>query len=120
MQQPLEEDPKINTAMPADTEVTATICQDLLKDVWEKEEKPRNWKNGLIIKIPKKGDTSLCSNWRWITLLSVPSKIPTSIIFNTIKQLYQLWNVDLIGLLSTLKNRSTPSPGKSFKIFWIL
>lgn len=70
----------------ADIEVTATIFQDLLKDVWEKEEIPEDWKKGLLIKIPKKGDASLCSNWRGITLLSVPSKILTRIILNRIKE----------------------------------
>jgi hypothetical protein len=38
-----------------------------------------------LIKTPKKGDTTRCSNWRGITLLPVPSKILTRIILNRIK-----------------------------------
>ena len=30
---------------------------------------------GLIVKLPKKGDLSECGNWRGITLTSVPSKV---------------------------------------------
>ena len=97
-----QEDPKINTETPTKTEImealkeikygkspgvdnitpemlktnpgiTADILHKLLSDIWEKEE------------IPKKGDTSICNNWRGITLLSVPSKILTKIILNRIK-----------------------------------
>jgi hypothetical protein len=40
---------------------------------------------GLLIKIPKKGNRTRCSNWRGITLLPVLSKILTRIVFNRIK-----------------------------------
>ncbi len=39
------------------------------------EEVPKEWKHGIIVKRPKKGDLTNCGNWRGITLLSVPSKI---------------------------------------------
>ena len=35
----------------------------------------KDWRKGLIFKLPKKGDLSNCGNWRGITLLSVPSKV---------------------------------------------
>jgi len=43
---------------------------------------PEDCEEGLIIKIPKKGDLSNCNNWREVTLLSIPSKILTNIILN--------------------------------------
>lgn len=61
-------------------EVTAMIFQDLLNEVWKKEEIPVNWKNCFIIKIPKKRQKTLCSYWRGITLRSVSSKVVTRII----------------------------------------
>jgi hypothetical protein len=46
---------------------------------------PDEWKKGTLIKLPKKGDLTNCNNWRGITLLSLPSKILSRIIFNRIK-----------------------------------
>jgi len=34
-----------------------------------------DWRNGVIIPLPKKGDMADCNNWRGITLLSVPGKV---------------------------------------------
>ena len=39
----------------------------------------------IIIKIPKKGDLTLCKNWRGITLLSVPGKVMSTVIMNRIR-----------------------------------
>ena len=53
---------------------------DFYNNIWMLEEIPKDWKNGTIIKIPKKGDLTDCNNWRGITLLSVPGKVSCSII----------------------------------------
>ena len=45
---------------------------------------PADWTEGVIIRTPKKGALSNCTNWRCITLLSVPSKILTKIIIKRI------------------------------------
>jgi hypothetical protein len=47
---------------------------------------PNDWKYGLLIKIPRKGDIANCDNWRGITLLSVPSKVFTRVLLNRIKE----------------------------------
>jgi hypothetical protein len=57
----------------------------LLEKIWKEEKIPEDWEEGLIIKIPKKGDLSYCNNWRGVTLLSIPSKILTRIILNRIQ-----------------------------------
>ena len=51
----------------------------------EKEEIPAEWKEGYLIKIPKKCDLSRCDNFRGITLLSVPGKILNRIILERMK-----------------------------------
>ena len=48
---------------------------DLFSDVWEKEEVPEDWLKGVITVVPKKGDPSVCSNNRGITLRSTTSKL---------------------------------------------
>lgn len=42
------------------------------------------WKAGIIVKSPKKGDTTRCENWRPITFLHVASKVLPRAIFNRI------------------------------------
>ena len=49
------------------------LCS-LFSKIWEKEEAPAQWKEGIIIKLPKKGDLRDCSNYRGIMLLSTPGK----------------------------------------------
>jgi hypothetical protein len=43
---------------------TADILLPLFQDIWQKEKFPKEWKEGIIIKVPKKGDFSQCKNWR--------------------------------------------------------
>ena len=73
-------------ALKADPAVSAEILQPLLQKIWEDEEMPENWKIGYMVKLPKKGDLSLCNNWRGIMLLSVPSKILTRVILERLKE----------------------------------
>nr|KAG5687136.1 hypothetical protein BaRGS_034049 [Batillaria attramentaria] len=51
------------------------MLHSLFSKIWEKEEVPAQWKEGIVIKLPKKGDLRDCSNYRGIMLLSVPGKI---------------------------------------------
>ena len=69
-----------------DAHSSANILHELLKQIWETEEIPKDWKCGHVIKLPKKGDLSNCKNWRGIQLLSLPSKIFTRIILNRIRK----------------------------------
>ena len=47
----------------------------IFNNAWQSEKVPSDWKRGVITRIPKKGNLSECSNWRGITLLSVPGKL---------------------------------------------
>lgn len=57
----------------------------IMNNIWQSETVPGDWKRGIIVRIPKKGNLSECSNWRGITLLSVPGKILSNIIYGRIK-----------------------------------
>ncbi len=68
----------------ADMKLTATTLEDLFQTIWDNEVVPQEWKQGIIIKIPKKGDLSVCDNYRGITLLSTPSKVFAKTLINRI------------------------------------
>ena len=53
-----------------ETETTVEMLYPLFKKIWEEETVPHDWKEGYLIKLPKKGDLSQCFNYRGITLLS--------------------------------------------------
>jgi hypothetical protein len=71
------------------------ICAELLKagskmmtqcliakcnQAWHEEVIPEDWKRGVIVCIPKKGDLTSCDNWRGVILLSVPEKVYSHMI----------------------------------------
>jgi hypothetical protein len=56
-------------ALKSPLETSVKILHPLLKKIWEEENIPNDWKEGYIIKLPKKGDLSLCKNYRGIMLL---------------------------------------------------
>jgi hypothetical protein len=56
-----------------DPNVAADILLLLFQDIWKEGTFPKEWTEGVIVKIPKKGDLSNCNNWRSVTLLVVIS-----------------------------------------------
>lgn len=56
----------------------------MLRHIWETNNIPNEWKKGTIVTIPKKGDISLCKNWRGITLLNTINKVLALIILQRI------------------------------------
>ena len=46
---------------------------------------PKTWKQGPIVKIPKKGNLTESGNWRGITLTSVPSKVFGRVLIDRIR-----------------------------------
>ncbi|CAH8462351.1 unnamed protein product [Schistosoma mattheei] len=72
-------------ALKADVAATARILHILFSKIWDEEQVPTDWKEGLLIKIPKKGDLSKCDNYRGITLLSIPGKVFNRVLLNRMK-----------------------------------
>ena len=52
----------------------------LFTHVWNNRSVPQDWKDTLLILVPKKGYLSLCDNWRGIGLLKVGGKVVVKII----------------------------------------
>jgi hypothetical protein len=66
-------------------EFSAKKIHELLKNIWKYEKVPSKWKQGLIIKLPKKGNLKECKNSRGITLLSVAGKMLGRIIIDRLR-----------------------------------
>jgi hypothetical protein len=49
---------------------------------WNKEELPHQWKESIVVPIHKKGNTTDCSNYRGISLLSTSYKILSNILLS--------------------------------------
>ena len=75
-------------AIKADIETSTEILHDLLGKIWEQVEIPTEWKEGYLVKLPKKGDMQDCKNYRGIMLLSVPGKVLNRVILDWLKTFY--------------------------------
>ena len=47
----------------------------VMQDVWEQGAAVEDWKDAVIVPIPKKGNLKECDNWRGINLLDVVGKL---------------------------------------------
>ena len=65
--------------------VSAKVLHSPLNKIWTVEDIPQDWKLGLLVKLPKKDDLSLCINWRGIMLLTISSKVLGRIILERMK-----------------------------------
>ena len=68
----------------AHPQLAADLLQPLFTYIWEGKKLPKDWTEGVILKIRRKGALKNCNNWRGITFPSVPSKILAKIIIQRI------------------------------------
>ena len=57
----------------------------LFRTVWEERCVPLEWRDALLVPVPKKGDLSCCDNWRGISLLDVMSKLFVRVLNNRLQ-----------------------------------
>ena len=62
------------------------MLEQLFSVIWQEEIVPRQWRDGLIVNIFKKGDREDPGNYRGITLLSVVGKVFCKILNNRLVQ----------------------------------
>ena len=67
-------------------EQSALWIHRLLTAVWQSGRAPKDWKRACMINLHKSGDTSLCDNFRGISLNSIPGKVHAIILRNRIVQ----------------------------------
>jgi len=61
---------------------TIGALTSVLNSYYEEKCVPYDWRKGVIIRLPKKGDISDCNNCRGITQLFVPGKLFCLIMLN--------------------------------------
>ena len=73
-------------ALKADVETTAGILHGIIGKIWDDEVFPLDWREGFLVKLPKKGDLQECKNYRGIMLLSIPGKVLSRVILERLKE----------------------------------
>lgn len=58
-----------------DMKTAIDMLSGLFSRIWEEEIIPEDWREGILINIPKMGDHNNCNNYRGIILLSVSGKV---------------------------------------------
>ena len=68
-------------------EMVEVCCDELLvylmqlfSSVWESKVVLLDWRDALLVPVPKKGDLSMCDNWRGISLLDVVGRVFAKVI----------------------------------------
>ena len=61
------------------------LCQ-ICNEIFESNKAPKQFTTNLIVPLPKKGDKTLMSNYRSISLMSIAAKIYNKIILNRIRE----------------------------------
>ena len=56
---------------------------------WQSETVPLDWQTGLVVPLFKKGDRRVCSNYRGITLLSLPGKVYSRVLERRIRPIVE-------------------------------
>ena len=72
-------------AIKAGIETSTSMLHSIFCKIWEKEEVPAQWREGIVIKLPKRRDLRDCKNYRGIMLLSVPGKVFSRIILERVR-----------------------------------
>ena len=67
-------------------EKLATCLHQLIVKVWDTEQLPEEWKEGVICPIYKKGDKLECENYRAITILNAAYKVLSQIIYCRLRE----------------------------------
>ena len=70
----------------AGEECSVRMMHTLCNKIYQKEQCPADWGKAIIVPLFKKGDKKECSNYRGISLLSVPGKVYTRVLQQRMKR----------------------------------
>ena len=63
------------------------LLLELVGGVWRQCEVPTDWRDVVLVPLPKKGDLSSCDNWRGIALLEVVGKVVARVLQERLQKL---------------------------------
>ena len=69
--------------------VLAKVFHLPLNKIWNEEDIPQDWKLGLLVKLPKKGDLCLRKNWGGIMHLPAASKVLCKVILERMRDAFE-------------------------------
>jgi hypothetical protein len=69
------------------------IIYELITEIWRQKQMPKEWKCGVICPILKKGDKTVCNNYRGISLLCTTYKVMARILAKRLEP----YAVEIIG-----------------------
>jgi len=69
----------------ADISTSVNMLHGLTK-IWDQEYIPSEWREGILVKLAKKSDLSMCKNYRGIMLLSTAGKVLNRIILERMRE----------------------------------
>ena len=70
----------------ADISTSVNMLHGLLIKIWGQAYIPSEWREGILVKLAKKGDLSLCKNYRGIMLLSTAGMVLNRIILECMRE----------------------------------
>ena len=68
-------------------EIFMSKLLELVHDVWRECSVPGDWRDAILVPIPKKGDLSSCDNWCGISLLDVVGKVVARVLQERLQKL---------------------------------
>ena len=73
----------------------ATVLHSICQEIWKTQQWPQDWKRSVFIPILKKGNAKECSNSHTIELLSHASKVMLKILQARLRELPEMFKLDL-------------------------
>ena len=74
--------------------VCVCVLLTLMKAIWREGEVFQDWRDAVIIPVPKKGNLQSCDNWRGISLLDVVGKVLGRIIQDRLQVIVEVLLAD--------------------------
>ena len=63
----------------------AKVMHEIVVETWSKESMPKEWLEGAIVPLHKKGDKLVCENFRGIALFNAAYKVYARVLYNRLQ-----------------------------------